>query len=57
MAAQLIEGLGSEAVPSCYVIANQLPACNAVKTLPIKEPAKAQKDRQGEGRGFSGSLA
>ena len=32
-------------------------ACNAVKTLPIKEPVEAQKDEEGEGRDFSGSLA
>ena len=32
-------------------------ACNAVKTLPIKESAKAQKNKEGEGRDFSGSLA
>ena len=32
-------------------------ACNAVKTLPIKEPAEVQKDEEGEGRDFSGSLA
>ena len=32
-------------------------ACNAVKTLPIKEPAEAQKDEEGEGRNFSDSLA
>ena len=27
------------------------------KTLPIKEPTEAQKDEEGEGRDFSGSLA
>ena len=47
MTAQTIKGLGS----------NAFPACNAVKTLSIKEPAKAQKDEEGEGRDFSGSLA
>ena len=44
MTAEPFEGLGSEAIP----------ACNAVITLPIKEPAKAQK---GRGRDFSGFLA
>ena len=34
-----------------------IPACNAVKILSIKEPAKAQKDEEGKGRDFSGSLA
>ena len=47
MTVQPIKGLGSEAIP----------ACNSVKTLPIKEPAKAQKDKEGEGRDFSGFLA
>ena len=42
-----ITGLGSDAIP----------ACNAVKTLPIREPAKAQKNEDGEGRDLSGSLA
>ena len=56
MTAQPIEGLESEAIPPCYAIANQrlrsdaIPGYNAVKTLPIKEPAKAQKDEEGEGR-------
>ena len=59
-----MEGLGSETIPASYVMANQrlgsnaISTCNAVKTLPIKEPAKPQKDREeGEGRNFSGSLA
>ena len=47
MTAQPVKGLGSEAIP----------ACNAVKILPVKEPAKAQKDEEGEDRDFSGSLA
>ena len=34
MTSQPVKGLESNAIP----------ACNAVKTLPIKEPAKAQKD-------------
>ena len=42
---QPVTGLGSDAIP----------ACNAVKTLPIKEPAEAQKDEEGEGKDFSGS--
>ena len=42
-----VAGLGCEAIP----------ACNAVKRLPIKEPAEAQKDEEVEGRDFSGSLA
>ena len=36
MTAQPITGLGSEAIP----------VSNAVKTLPIKEPTKAQKDEE-----------
>ena len=44
---KLIKGLGDDTNP----------ACNAVKALPIKEPAEAQKDEEGEGRDFSGSLA
>ena len=47
MTAQPIKGLGSNAISPC----------NAVKTPPIKEPAKVQKDEEGEGRDFSGSLA
>ena len=35
---QPITGWGSSAIP----------ACNAVKTLPIKEPLEAQKDEEGE---------
>ena len=35
---------------------NAIPACNAVKTLPIKKPVEAQKDEEGEFREFSGSL-
>ena len=44
---QAITGLGSDAIP----------ASNAVKTLPINEPAETQKDEEREGRNFSGSLA
>ena len=44
---QPITGLGSDAIPTC----------NAVKTHPIEEPAEAQKDKEGERRDFSGSLA
>ena len=40
MTAQSITGLGNYAIP----------ACNGLKTLPIKEPAEAQKDEEGEGR-------
>ena len=47
MTAQTIIGLGSDAIL----------ACNAVKTLPIKEPAKPQKDKEGQGGDFFGSLA
>ena len=47
MTAQPITGLGSETIP----------ASNALKTLPIKEPVEAQKVEEGEGRDFSGSLA
>ena len=47
MTAQPITGLGIETIP----------ACNAVKTLPIKEPTEAQIGEEGEGRDFSGSLA
>ena len=47
MTAQPITGLGNNAIP----------ACNAGKTCPLKEPAEAQKDEEGESRDFSGSLA
>ena len=47
MTAQPIKGLGSSAIP----------ACNVVKTLPMKEPTNAQKDEEEEGRDFSGSFA
>ena len=47
MTAQLITGLGSKAIPACY----------AVKTLHIKDPAEAQKDEEGEGRDSFDSLA
>ena len=47
MTAQTITGVGNDAFP----------AFNAVKRLPIKEPAGAQNDRRGGGRDFSGSLA
>ena len=40
MTAQPIKGLAGETIP----------ACNTVKTLPTKEPAKAQKDKEGDGR-------
>ena len=49
MTAQPVAGLGMEAIPACYVLANQglgsdaIPACNAVKTFAIKGSAKAQK--------------
>ena len=55
--------LRREAIQACYVPANYslgsnaITACNGVKTLPIKEPAEAQKDEEGEGRDFSGSIA
>ena len=39
---QAITGLGS----------NVIPTYSAVKTLPIQEPAEAQKDEEGEGRDF-----
>ena len=39
MTAQTVTDLGSDAIP----------ACGAVKTLHIKEPAEAQKDEEGEG--------
>ena len=44
-----ITGWGNDAIP----------ACNSVKTLPIKEPENLQKLRkmEGDGRDFSGSLA
>ena len=47
MTAQPIKDLESDAIP----------ASNAVKTLPIKEPPVAQKDKEGESRDFSGYLA
>ena len=40
MTAQPLTGLGSDAIS----------ACNAVKTLPIKESAEALKDEEREGR-------
>ena len=40
MTAQPITGLGSDVIPACYT----------VKSLPIKEPAEAQKDEEGDGR-------
>ena len=40
MPAQPITGLGCDAIP----------ACNAVKTLSIKQPPEAQKDEEGEGK-------
>ena len=63
MAAQPIKDMGSKAIPAAYAIAikgfgsNAIPACNAVNTLPMKEPAKSLEGRMGEGRDFSGSLA
>ena len=62
MTLQPITGLGSKAMPACYALANQrlgsnpIPTCNVFKT-PIEESAKAQKDEEAEGRGFSGFLA
>ena len=47
MTTQTITGIGSDGIP----------ACNAVKTLSMKESAEAQKDKEGEGRDFSGFLA
>ena len=47
MTAQPVVGLGNDAIPACY----------AVKTFPIKELAEAQKDKEREGRDFTGSLA
>ena len=44
---QPIIGLGDKTIPACI----------AVKALPIKEPAEDQKDEEGEGRDFSASLA
>ena len=46
MTSKPIKGLGSDAMP----------ACNTVRTLPIKEPSEAQTEEE-EGRDFSGSLA
>ena len=47
MTLEPIKGLGNAATP----------ACNAVNTPPVNEPATAQKDEEVEGRDFSGSLA
>ena len=50
------KGLEGEAIPACYVLANQgygiyvIPVYNAVKTPPVKEPAKAQEGRREEDR-------
>ena len=53
MTAQPITGWGSNVIPVCHVPAKHrlwndaIPACNAAKTLPIKESAQAQKDEKG----------
>ena len=62
MTAQPVLGLGSKAIQVCYALANQrlgndiIQAYNTVRTLPIKEPAKTQKDEEREGTDLSGSL-
>ena len=48
MTAQPIKGLGNEVITACYIPANHSQN-NAVKTLSIKEPAEAQKDKEGRG--------
>ena len=56
MTAQPIKGLGTDTVPTFYVLdikgsgSDATPACNAVKIPPINEPAKVQKDEEGEWR-------
>ena len=61
--AQPITGLGSKAIPHamCQLItglgSDSMPACNAVKILPIKEPAETQKDEEREDGHLSASLA
>ena len=63
MTAQPITGLGSELSQHAMHLSinglrdNIIPAYDAVKTLLIKEPAKAQRDEEGEGRDSSGSLS
>ena len=62
MIAQPIKGLGSEAIPSCYALANQrlekqwYPSMQCSQKPPIKETAKAHKGG-GRGRDFSAFLA
>ena len=52
MTAQPITGLGSDAIPACYVQANHrlgkqcFPSMQCSQTLTIKEPAEIQKMRE-----------
>ena len=63
MTAQPIAGLQSEPIPTCYVLASQrfgkqcYPNMQSSENASYKKLTKAQKDKEGEGRGFSGSLA
>ena len=63
MTVQAIAGFGSEAIPASYALTNQrlgkqcYPSMQFSQKLSIKEHAKAQKDDEGEGGDFSGSLA
>ena len=43
--------------PITHLGSDAIPACNAGKTFPITKPAEAQKDEEGEGTDFFGSLA
>ena len=62
MTPQLIKGLGSEAIPACFLLANQrlrkqcYPSMQCSQNTSYKRAWKAKKDEEGEGRDFSGSL-
>ena len=64
MTAQPIKGFGSEAIPACYALANQelgkqcYPSMQCSQNTYKKslQNAKAQKDKEAEGRDSSGSL-
>ena len=63
MTAQPITGLGSEIIAASYAPANHrlgklcYPSMQYSQNTPYKRAAEAQKDKEGEGRDFSGSLA
>ena len=61
--AQPVKGMGSEAIPACYALANwglgmqSYPNMQCIQNTSYKIPAKSQKDEEGEGRDFSDSLS